>query len=167
MPPPEGEPRTFKLTGSSRTALLRSPSGKDCASIEITQLDCQIRAKRNEQVTVPFARVQLSRVQSPADFSRPLLPWPQISPKLAVDGAPIDRGWEYSIVHWVEGGILHVEIPRTSRGIRNVAFLGTDDELVITVGSPELPVAWSLESGPTATLQASIWWRTRLDGTRG
>ena len=167
VPPPEGEPRTFKLTGSSITAQLRSPSGKDCASIEITQLECEITAQRNEQVIVPFARVHCSGIQNCADFPRPLFPWPQISPKLAVDGAEIDRGWEYSIVHWVEGDILHVEIPRTSRGIRNVAFLGADDELVIAVGLPEIPVAWSLASGPTATLQANIWWRTRLDGTRG
>jgi hypothetical protein len=167
VPPPEGKPWTFKLTGSSTTTQLRSPSGKRCASIEITQLNCEITVKRNEQVTVPFARIHLSGIQSCPDFSKPLFPWPQITPNLTVDGTPIDRGWEYAIVHWVEGGILHVEIPQASRGVRNLAFLGDDDELVIAVGISELPVAWSLESGPTATLPANIWWRTRLDGTRG
>ena len=166
MPPPEGEPRTFRLTGSSTTMRLCSPSGKDCASVEITQLDCEIRARRNEQVTVPFARVHCSDIQNCADFPRPLFPWPRVSPKLTIDGTPAHRGWEYAIVHWVENGILHVEIPWSCGEIRSVA-LGDDDELGIAVGVPGHAVAWSLESGPTATLQANIWWRTRLDGTRG
>lgn len=167
LPPPEGEPRTFKLTGSSITSPLLSPSGHQCASIDISQLNCEITARRNEEVTVDFARVQLTDIQNSADFPKPLFPWPQIITEFNVDGVPVPRGCEYEVGYWVANGNLHVEIPITSRGIRNLAFLGDEDELVIVVGHVERRFAWSLESGSQSTLQARINWRTRLDGTRG
>jgi hypothetical protein len=167
LPQSEGEPRTFKLTGSSITSPLLSPYGQQCASIEISQLNCEVTARRNEEVTVDFARVQLNDIQSCADFPKPLFPWPHIITELNVDGVRVPRGCEYEVGYWVENGNLHVEIPITSRGIRKLAFLGDEDELVIVVGLVERRFAWSLESGSQSTLQARINWRTRLDGTRG
>ena len=74
LPPPEGDRRSFMLSGSSVTGLLRSASRQHCASIEIAQLDCPIVARRNEAVTLPFARVQLSGTNPMcADFPMPLL----------------------------------------------------------------------------------------------
>jgi hypothetical protein len=86
----------------------------------------------------------------------------------AVDGVDVPRGWEYPVGYWIEGGMHHVEIPVLSRGIRNLAFLGDDDELIIVLPASKSEFAWGLsEKGPTATLQARIWWRSRPDGTRG
>jgi hypothetical protein len=168
VPPPEGEPRKFTLSGASVTGILRSPSGQHCASVEITQLESVITARRNEEVTIPFAQVHLSATRPTCpDFPRPLLPWPTVSPALAIDGAAVPRGWQHTIGYWTQGGVHHVEIPRTSRGIRGLAFLGDDDELVIATVS-ENKFAWGTsEAGPNATLQARVIWRTRLDGTRG
>ncbi len=167
LPPPEGQPRRFVLCGPPATGVLRSPSGHPCASIEISQLDCQVLARRNEEVTLPFARIQLKADEPMSeDFPRPLLPWPTLRVPLTVDGASVPRGWEQAVGYWVKGGMHHVDIPRTSRGIRNLAFLGDDDELILVVSGTELTWA-SSQDGPTATLQANISWRVRLDGTRG
>ncbi len=168
VPPPEGDPRSFRLSGSSVTGMLRSPSAQHCASIEIVQLECVITARRNEEVIIPFAQVQLSGTHAIcSDCPRPLFPWPTISPALAIDGAALPRGWEHSVGYWTERGVHHVEIPRSSRSIRGLAFLGDDDELGIATVS-ESQFAWGAsEDGPTAMLQARVLWRTRLDGTRG
>jgi len=101
-----------------------------------------------------------------ADFPARLLPWPQITPRLAVDAAPVPRGWEYSVGHWIERGVHRVNILQTSRSIRKISFLGDDDELVIVVSEGQF--SWALsENGLTATLEANIQWRTRPDVTRG
>ena len=69
LPPPEGNPRTFTLSGSSiAVGLVRAPTGQHCASIQITQLETSISARRNEQVTAPFARVELSIIARCEDF---------------------------------------------------------------------------------------------------
>lgn len=163
-PPPEGEPRSFTLAGTTVTGHLLSASGQRCASLRVKQLDCQITARRNETVAGPFARVQFSFTRRPmcADFPKPLLPWPAVAPTLTIDGAVVPNGWSYRICYWVEEGVHHVRIPPSSRAIRNVAFLGDDDELVITVPISEHEVTWlSAENGPIATLEARISWRTR------
>jgi hypothetical protein len=166
VPPPQGEPRAFTLSGSSVTGPLRSASGDVCGSIEITQLDCIIRAKCNETVTVPFARVQLISVHAAcADFPEPLLPWPYLCPALAINGDPIPRGWEYAVGNWIEGGVHHIEIPKSSRGVRSVAFLGDDDEMVIVISGGRFELRSA--NGLAATIHADISWRNRLDGTRG
>jgi hypothetical protein len=169
VPPPEGDSRKFTLSGSSATGPLLSASGQHCASVEIAQLECVIIARRNEEVTVPFARVKFSGTHPMcADFPRPLLPWPSLTPSLAVDGVSVPQGCQYTVGYWVEHGVHQVVLPQTSRGIRNLAFLGDDDELVIVVPPSNIEFAWEpSRDGPTATLQANIWWRTRLDGTRG
>jgi hypothetical protein len=47
-----------------------------------------------------------------------------------------------------------------------VAFLGDDDELVIT--TDETGVSWSsTQDEASFALQVSVWWRERLDGTKG
>jgi hypothetical protein len=165
VPPPQGEARTFNLSGSSATGLLQSTCGV-CGSIEITQLDCSIKARCNETVTVQFATVQVRITQEArADRPEPLLPWPYLCPELAIDGHPIPRGWEYAVGHWIKGGLHHVEIPKSSRGVRSVAFLGEDEELVLVTSEGKFELRFS--DGLTATLQADISWRKRLDGTRG
>ena len=137
-----------------------------CGSIEITQLDCAIHARCNETVTVQFATVQVRTTQEAcADLPEPLLPWPYLCPELVIDGRPIPRGWEYAVGHWIKGGLHHVEIPKSSRGVRSVAFLGEDEEMVIVTSEGKFEVRSS--DGLTATLQADISWRKRLDGTRG
>jgi hypothetical protein len=169
VPPPEGQPRRFTLSGSSARGVLRSGSGQPCASIDIVQLACTIEARCNEEVTLPIAHVQLGDAALPCPESpRPLLPWPNLTPDLALDGATVPRGWEYSVGYWFEGGLHHVTIPVASRGIRNLAFLGEDDELVIVCPVSATECMWKpSEDGPRATLQARVWWRKRLDGTRG
>jgi hypothetical protein len=130
---------------------------------------CEIVARRNESVTVPFAQVRLSQISSACtDSPKPLIPWPTLSSALTVDGAAVPRGWEYAVVYWAENGMHRVQIPQSSRSIRNLAFLGPDDEIVISVPIAGITLAWkSPQDEPTATLQAHIQWRTRPEGTRG
>jgi hypothetical protein len=49
--------------------------------------------------------------------------------------------------------------------VRSVAFLGDDEEMVIVTSKGKFELRFS--DGVTATLQADISWRKRLDGTRG
>jgi hypothetical protein len=169
VPPPSGEARRFKLSGSGVVASLRSPAGDECATIEIAQLDCLIEARCNEQFEGPFAKIVLRGVRPIGrDFPKPLLPWPGVHPPLMLDGVEISRGWEYSVGYWIAEGAHYVDIPQSSRSIRNVAFLGPEDELVIVAPSKTLKFVWAEnEEGPTATMHAKVWWRSRLDGTRG
>jgi hypothetical protein len=166
LPPPEGEPRTFKLSGGSVESALRSPVGTHFASLKMSVLTGGITARRNEEATGPFAAVELRRVSTCEDFARPLLPWPQAKAPLFVDDAEVPRGWEQTFGYWVAEGIERVSIPRGSRGVRNLAFLADNEELIIVVNENEL-VLKPDEERAVATLTAAVQWRTRMDGTRG
>ena len=124
LPPPQGEPRTFKLSGGSIAGPLRSPAGTHCASLKMTVLKGSITAKRNEEAIGSFAEIELTRVSTCDDFAQPLLPWPQAKPSLFLDGVEVPRGWEQTFGHWVVEGIQRVSIPCTSRGISKPRFLG-------------------------------------------
>jgi hypothetical protein len=114
LPPPEGNPRTFILSESSMAVgLVRTPTGHHCASIQITQLEMSMSVRRNEKVTAPFSRVQLSIIARCEDFPEPLLPWAQIKPAFCIDSVAVPRGWEHSVGYYVEGGIDRLVIPRT------------------------------------------------------
>lgn len=169
IPGPEGEPRNFLISGSSIVGLLTSPSGQHCASIEIRPFSATITARRNETVTVPFAEIRLTGIHPIGeDFAKPLLPWATLESSFSIDGAAVPRGWEYTVCYWIEDGAHHVEIPWSSRGIRKIAFLGDDDELVVVAPVQSRALSWeSIEDGPTAVLEATVWWRARLDGTHG
>ncbi len=168
-PPPEGDPRTFVFAGSSAVGLLRSASGEKVALIEICHQECFIRMRRNEQIIVPIARLRIMHTQPNCQASaRPLFPWPTLSPPLEIDGTHIDRGWEYSIGYYCEDGIHCAEFLQISRGLRNTAFLGDDDELVIVAPRASIKLTWtSVEDEPSALIEANVFWRTRPDGTRG
>ncbi len=166
VPAPTGEFRTFTLSGSSVAGLLRSQGGP---SISIAQLECPLKVRCNEDRTVPFASVVL-RGGRPigAAFPKPLLPWPHLSPNVMIDGVTVPRGWEYSVGYWVENGAHHVVIPQSSRSVRTLAFLGPEDEMVIVAPSRTMEFVWGeSEEAPSATVEARVWWRSRLDGTRG
>jgi hypothetical protein len=169
LPAPTGEPRSFTLFGSSAAAAMLTPTGDHGASIEITQLDCVLEMRCNEEATVPFAKVVfISGNRTNKDFPKPLLPWSQLTPTLMIDGAAVPRGWEYSVAYWIEGSTHRVTIPQSSRSIRNLAFLGADDEIVIVAPSTTIEFTWRQPNeAPSAILQARIWWRSRLDGTHG
>jgi hypothetical protein len=85
-----------------------------------------------------------------------------------IDDAPVPRGWEHSVGYWIEDDTHRIIILQSSRSIRNVAFLGPEDELVIVVPETTMEFSWG-ETGevPTATMDARVWWRSRLDGTHG
>ena len=169
LPPPTGARRPFTLSGSSVAALLYSPTGEQCASIDIAQLECVLETRCNEEATVPFAKVALSgRCPTCRTFPKPLLPWPQLRPTLLIDDAAVPRGWEYSVGYWIEDNAHRVIIPQSSRSIRNLAFLGPEDEIVIVAPSTTMEFAWGeREELPPATMHARVWWRSRLDGTHG
>jgi hypothetical protein len=168
MPPPDGEPREFIIDGSSATLPLCAPSGQQCASIDIAQLNCRIITRRNADVTVPIARVHLRSTAKSTDFQKPRWPWPFLAPELRIDDAVVPRGWEYSIGYWVEAGVHRVVIQQSSRSVRKLAFLGDDDELVIVAPSSQAEFSWPLDGeGSVGVLEGRISWRIRPDGTRG
>ena len=169
IPEPFGEVRRFVLAGSHTAVRLHSTDGANGPLVNLTQLICLLEARCNEEVTVPFAELTFSSVGSPVpDFPRPLLPWPRVMPGLVIDNVPVPRGWEYSIGYWVEDGAHHVVIPQASRSIRGIGFLGVDDELVVVAPSATMEFVWGEhDHAPSATVLARVWWRSRLDGTRG
>jgi hypothetical protein len=168
-PPPRGDSRRFTLSGSSVAASFNSPTGEKLASIEISQLNSVLEMRCNEEVAVPFATIRVDRAgKARTDLAKPLYPWPQISPTLMIDDAPVPRGWEYSIGYWIEDRSDHLKIPTSCRSIRNLAFLGPEDEMVIVAPLKTLEFSWSEAiADPSETLHARIWWRSRLNGTRG
>jgi len=163
LPPPSGELRHFTLSGSSVTALLRSPTGEQCASIDIFQLECDLEMRCNEGKIVPFSKVTLSgRYPISRAFQQPLLPWLQVSPTLVIDDAMDPQGWEYSVCYWIEDDAHHVILPIKSRSIRNLAFLGPEDEITIAAPSTEMKGTWDEREEPlTATVYARVRWRSR------
>jgi hypothetical protein len=85
-----------------------------------------------------------------------------------LDGHPIMNWWNPSIVHWVEAGSLHLVIPLTSGSTRGIAFLNDEDELVLVIPPEEIELTVNESSGVAeATLNATVWWRVRLDGPPG
>jgi hypothetical protein len=162
-PAPEGPPRTIKLSTSTVKASLRSESGEICASIEIRGNDCTIEARRNEQVTVLFGEFHLTGlIPDHVDFPKPRLPWATFSPTLSLDDTVVEKDFPYSIGYWIENARHRVRILRSSHTIRNVSFLGTDDQLVLGVPASEAEFSWSFaEEGPTAAFQATLMWQVR------
>jgi hypothetical protein len=162
---PKVEPKNFSISGLPVRGLLRSPSGKHCASIEIIPLSSIVTAKGNKPATIPFAEIRLTWMQPIGEnFVKPLLPWPRFTSSFSIDGAAVPRGWGYTVCYWIENGIHHVEIPRSSRSVRNVAFLGEHDELVIVVPAQERLFCWEpSQDGPTAVLDATVIWRETHD----
>jgi hypothetical protein len=169
VPAPQGEPRRYTVSGSPVATLLRSPLGDHCASLEIIQLDCVVDARCNDLLVGPFMQVRFNAVRPIcSEFPTPLLPWPLVSRSLSIDAAAVPRGWEQSVGYWIEGHTHRVSIPESHRSIRNLAFLDDDEELVIVAPSETADFAWAEhEDPPTAVLNARLWWRKRLDGTRG
>jgi hypothetical protein len=169
IPSPEGKPRDFIISGSSIKGLLKSPSGRDCVSIEIVPLSTTITAKRNESITIPFAEIRLTAIQPVREkFAKPMPPWPTLASSFSIDGAAVLRGWEYTVCYWIEHGAHHVEIPQSSSSIRKIAFLNNDDELVIVAPTQARLFNWRpIEVGPTGIVDATVCWRVRSDGTRG
>jgi hypothetical protein len=167
--PPMGEPRRFTLSGSSVVTLLRSPAGDPCISIDISELEGVFEMRCNEEVILPVATVRLSAVSSLGhDFPRPLIPWPELRIDLKIDDVTVPRGCQFPVGYWIEDESHHVVIPHSSRSIRNVAFLGAEDEMVIVAPSTTLAFAWGKDKqAPQATIQVRVSWRSRLDGTRG
>lgn len=118
---------------------------------------------------MPFAQVTLKGVIPIGKaFPQPLLPWLQLELALMIDDAADPRGSQYSIGYWIEDKVHHLVIPQTSRGIRNVAFLGPDDEMVIVAPMATIELAWGEhDEAPSATIHARVSWRSRVDGTHG
>jgi hypothetical protein len=169
LSPPTGEPRRFTIAGAVGGGELVSPGGVHCGTVTIVQRTCHVEARCNEEVIVPFAEVTFRRSASSAEeFPRPLFPWPRICVPLAIDDVDVPRGWEYVIGHWIQKDAHRIEIQTSSRGLRNLAFLGPDDELVIAAPTETAELGWA---GPvdsrSLVLNARVSWRTRLDRTHG
>ena len=168
-PPSVGPARDVTLSGSSIVWSLRTPNGRTGALLRITQLGCAYRAQRNEVITIPFARVGFDDVGAAStDFGDRKWPWPTLTLALSVDGVAVPEGITYTVGYWQEDARLHVSLPKSSRAIRKVAFLNEDEELVLVSPAKTMDFAWTRPGPtPTGTIEATLWWRLRLDGTRG
>jgi hypothetical protein len=167
IPPPQGEPRQFRLSGGSSTVPLLTPKRERCATLTLTRLQCSVEARLNEEIILPFAEVQVTDPQIGDAFARPLFPWPYLDPELFLDGTPVPNGFHHSVCHWIDGDGLQVSLPRVSMGIRKIAFLGDDDELVLALVDDLHLTLTRGERLKTGTLSARIHWRVRMDGTSG
>jgi hypothetical protein len=169
MPPRTGDPRIFEFSGSSINVPLLSTIGERCAFADLVQMDANVELCLNEEVVVPFARISLTGVHPIAQsFPKPLYPWPQLKPRLLVNGTEVPRGWEYSVGYWIEANTHRAVFPPCSRGLRNLAFLGREDEMVIVAPATTIEFSWKDgQKSPSAIAHARIGWRSRLDGTIG
>lgn len=161
--------REFTITGASEGAQIRLSGGTQGPIVNIAQHRCILRARLNEGVTVPFATVTFSSIPANLEnVSRPRLPWPQIVPSLTLEDALVPGGWQYSFACCVEKSQVRVVIPQTSKSVRNIAFLGSDEELVIVAPARTIELTWSAaEDVPDIAIPARILWRSRRDSTRG
>lgn len=168
MPAPCGEPRTFILDGTAVQAALPSESEQSRMLLDVSGFTVSITMRCNEEATLSFGNISLSNVAPiVGNCARPLLPWPEIHQPVRLDDTPIPRGTKYSVGYWIENGNHHLVIPQTSRGVRNLAFLGPDDEFVIVTPTQTLEFTWSeYEAPPIIELSARVQWRSRFDGTR-
>jgi len=163
-PAPPGKPRRITLSGSSLSAILHSPEGRQSSEITISQLSSPFSIRFNEGLAVPFATVTvrgIAPIGSPV--ARPLLPWPQLRVPIFVDGAPVSKGWPYSIGYWIADKKHNLVITSVHWSIRDVPFLGPNDQ--ISVVAPSMPVqfAWGEEEEPRpAILHARVRWQARV-----
>ena len=169
LPPPTGDPKRINLDGSSVRGSLSSPAGDHPVSISVSQLDCVLNIRLNEELIVPFATVALGGGDPvSSDFRKPLLPWPALSTPLKLEGVDVPQGWEYAIGYWIEGGMHHLVIPQSSRCVRNLAFLDPSEEMIIVAPSTNMEFAWGKGGdAPSGTMHARITWRKRVDGVSG
>ena len=167
LPPPQGEPRKFAFSGGSSTANLLTPDRERCATLTLTRLYSPVEARLNEEVIVPFAEVQIANLQIDKAFAKPLYPWPYLSPDLFLDGVAVPQGIHHSIGHWIDidGGALNISFPQVSTGVRKIA-LTDNDEIILAINALDLVLARE-QRMITATLDARIRWRVRMDGTSG
>lgn len=167
LPPPKGESRIITFSGFSSSVKLFNKKMEQCASIEISHLDCNLNLRCNEEAIITFAKVSVTGIfPIHSDFSCPLLPWPQLCIPLKLNDATVPRGWEYSIGYWIENSLHNVEILQGSRSIRKISFLAQDDEVIIVLPRGGVKLTWGESDGSqSAFLKAKIIWRSRLDGT--
>jgi len=166
LPPPTGELRSFTFSSTSGSAALGSETGGQGISINVSPVSFAFQMRCNEEVIVPFARLMFSSGPVGAEFGKPLLPWPQVRSEIVIDDFPIPRGWEYSVGYWIENRSHRVVIPQSSRSVRNLAFLGPQDEIVIVAPTVTMEFVWTGSAdAPSTTLYARIIWRSRFDGT--
>ena len=98
LPPPTGDPLRFTLTVSASSGKLRDPKGNDCAVINVLPIGCVVEMRRNEEVTVQLATVELSGIRPLLGTSlpKPKFPWPQLRPELLINGIAV-RNCELSV----------------------------------------------------------------------
>jgi hypothetical protein len=168
LPGPEGEPRTFTVRVFPETLVLKLPLGRECVSIEVMSRPARITLRRNESVTFPIAQIQVTGIGAMQETPRPKFPWPEVAYQFAVNEIIAPGGFHFPVGYWVDGSKHRVELPQTSRGIRNVEFLSDDEEFVLALPAQTQVLTWDpSEAGRTTPLNAHIIWRIRPDGTRG
>lgn len=167
IPPPEGEPRTFMLSGTEVSGYMHSMEGL-LAFIRVMPINLEIIARCNEEMEGAFATVEITPLGSVgADFAA-RLPFPVLKPIITINGNLTPRPWELPISYNVENRTCNVTFPFTSGALRNIAFLGEDDELAIAFPVNDIRFKWTEVGGAFKdTFIARIWWRKRLDGTKG
>jgi hypothetical protein len=165
--PPVGDARELTLGWDNVSAVLRSPRGAEQARIEVAPTLEPVKLRLNEEVRVLLGTITIhaTGVEEPP-FPLMPLPWPHIPVAMTLDGALIPNPWRLSIGYWIERGKHRATIPLTSRGVRSVAFLGSDGELLIVAPTETLQLEWSDAEALSVPIEARVSWRQRVDGTR-
>ena len=168
LPAPQGEAREFTLRWSADRSVLRSLTGQELMMLDVVPALGPIMLRLNEEKCVPMGNVVV-HATAPVGTVLPMmkLPLPQIATFMTLDGVPIPDAWPLSVGYQIESDKHQVTIPLSSKGVRNLSFLGPDEELVIAM--PVTTIEFELSHGELRSMpiEARVSWRQRFDGTRG
>jgi hypothetical protein len=166
---PIGEPRPFSVSLSSASVTLLSPERDSSVQITIAPGSSSVPVRLNEEVTSILTRIEVKALTRPGISSAPpRFPWPHLQLDLIVDGVPAPYGCQLSMGYHIENGVHKLILPLTSRGIRNIACVGPDEELIIVIPTSTIEFKLnSAEQSDNAPIDLRLGWRKRLDATYG
>lgn len=168
IPAPTGPVRQFSVSLTPVVVTLRNRDGSPLGEVAVTAAENVVQAKLNQEVSIPLGRLSFTPIPNAEPVrGMPKRPWPQFSVPASLDGVSIPRGCQLSIGYWTDNGKRQLQIPLTSRGIRRLAFVGSEEELVLVIPTDTI----TLELDHSTRLLdheiiARVWWRARLDGTK-
>jgi hypothetical protein len=160
VPAPEGEPKEFTISGEAVTRIIKSPTGQELCTVTITPVNDAFAARCNEELIGEFADIEVIPTGSGMHDFESKMPFDILSPVIRFNDIATPRAWEQAINPFVMDGVCYLNFPFTSRGIRNAAFLGENDELVVVVPTEEVSFSFR-QPGPVIkkSLIARLFWR--------
>jgi hypothetical protein len=161
MPPPTGEPRRFGLSISKFDFDLSHKEVRS-ARARFVGIEGEVACRLNEEIVIQLGNLEFDvlRAASSEGAQPPLLPWPTARCAYAIDAVEVPGGAQISIGYWPNAGEHHLVIFPASRALRELPFLGDNEELVIVFPGAEIKIDANLST--LLPLTARMQWRQRI-----